>query len=378
MADIPVKGDVLIWAREYRGLSLLEAAERLGMSAAELTDIEKEVSKPTLTKFEKMAAVYKLPLSTLFRRTRPNVPKALPDFRTIEGAPIEKSFEFQVALDTARGLQTVLNVIRSEDDRFFAPSLREYDFGKDPCKQGEAERNLIGVSVDQQLGWESVAGFRHWRAIIERQGISVYLQKFDLSDCRGYCIWDEDHLPAIIINKTEVSENARAFTLIHEYAHLLIRRPGISDLNSRNPVEAFCNRFAAAFLMPVSAVQGLLPVWPDGPHGWADDTIKEAARALKVSAQAFALRLEELGRAKQGFNRRFVSIPAKRRDQTGGGYVRTRLSEIGGRYVSSVMSAFDRDVIDLVHASEALALKPVYLDRARAYVERQRELVNGN
>jgi hypothetical protein len=38
------------------------------------------------------------------------------------------------------------------------------------------------------------------------------------------------------------------------------------------------------------------------------------------------------------------------------------------------MSALDREIIDSVHASEALGLNPPRLDDARAYVTRQREL----
>jgi hypothetical protein len=38
------------------------------------------------------------------------------------------------------------------------------------------------------------------------------------------------------------------------------------------------------------------------------------------------------------------------------------------------MSALERDIIDNVHASEALGLSPGNLEAARAYVERWREL----
>jgi Zn-dependent peptidase ImmA (M78 family)/DNA-binding XRE family transcriptional regulator len=376
MAEIPVNGDVLIWAREYRGLSLEEAADRLGITVSELEAFETEKEQPTLTRFEKFAAVYKLPLSTLFRLTPPQVPSDLPDFRTLEGAARQKSLGFQIALDTARSFQSVLMILRSEDENFFAPALREYSFTKDPSQQGEDERTLIGVSVDRQLDWKPGDGFRHWRAVIERLGISVYLQKFELADCRGFCIWDEGQLPAIVVNKSEISENARTFTLIHEYAHLLIRRPGISDQKRMNPTEAFCNRFAAALLMPTIALRRLLPKWPNRPEDWDNQTITGVARQLKVSAQALALRLEELGRAPEGFNRRFVFRPNKTPDQTGGGYVRTRLSEIGGRYTGSILSALERDVIDVVHASQALALGPQHLERAKAYVDRQRELAS--
>jgi hypothetical protein len=98
---------------------------------------------------------------------------------------------------------------------------------------------------------------------------------------------------------------------------------------------------------------------------------------LKVSRQALALRLEELGKAPTGFNRRFVAgRPRRTKDEGGGNYVKTRLSEIGSRYTSSVLGALDRDVIDNVHASEALGLRPPHLESAREYVERQRVLAS--
>lgn len=376
MADIPVSGRVLIWAREFRGLSPDEAAEIIGITRAELDDLEGETQQPTLTKFEKIASTYKLPLATLFRRTPPPKPPELPDFRTFEGAPPQASFEFRVALSNVRSLQATLRTLRSDDDNFHVAAIRQYDIARDPFEQGEAERQAIGIKVDRQLQWRPGEGFRHWRAVIERLGISVYLQKFELNDCRGCALLEDGVTPAIVINKAEESENARTFTLIHEYAHLLARRPGISDLNRRNPTEVWCNRFAAAFLMPVAALRRVLPIWPDQKQDWNDETIREAARELKVSAQALAIRLEELNKAPDGMNRKFAVTLRRKTTPARVGYVVRHLSEIGGRYTASVIGALDRDIIDAVHASEALALKPNSLDDARAYVDRQRVLAS--
>jgi Zn-dependent peptidase ImmA (M78 family)/DNA-binding XRE family transcriptional regulator len=375
MAEIPVSGAVLTWARKFRGLSPDEAATAIGIARAKLDELEREVQRPNLTTFEKIAAVYKLPLATLFRRTPPPEPPALVDFRTFEGAPPQTSFDFRIALSNVRSLQATLQVLRSDDDNFHLAALRQYNVARDPFQQAEAERQAIGVTVQRQLNWNVNDGFRRWRAIIERLGVSVYLQKFDLRDCRGCALLEDGVIPAILINKAEESENARAFTLIHEYAHLLVRRPGISDLNRRNPIEAWCNRFAAGFLMPVAALRRVLPIWPEEPQDWDDVTIREAARELKVSAQALAIRLEEIGIAPTGMSRRFVVI-IKPKKPGKVSYVRKHLSEIGGRYTSSVISALDREIIDAVHASEALALKPGSLDDARAYVDRQRVLAD--
>jgi Zn-dependent peptidase ImmA (M78 family)/DNA-binding XRE family transcriptional regulator len=372
MTDIPVKGAVIEWARIFRGLSPEDAADRLGLTLEHLQEIETGARLPTLTQFEKIGTVYQLPLATLFRRTPPKEPDDLPDFRTFEGAPPRNSFDFLVALSNVRSLQATLRVLKMEDDLFQSAQMRQYSLAGDPFTQGEAERRALGVSIQRQLDWRPENGFRHWRAIIERLGISVYLQNFEDTDCIGCAIWEDGELPAILINKSVRAVNSWIFTLIHEYAHLLIRRPGISDQNSRNPVEAFCNRFSAAFLMPAGALRRLLPNWPQGPEDWPDQTIRNAARQLKVSAQALAIRLEELGVAHSGFNRRFIAHAGSRKPE-GGGYVRTRLSEIGGRYTTSVISALDRDVIDNVHASQALGFGITHLEAARSYVERQRE-----
>jgi Zn-dependent peptidase ImmA (M78 family) len=379
MSEIPVAGEVLKWAREFRGLSVEEAATLLEFSVDELDGYESGAKFPTLTKFEKFADAYKLPQATLFLRTPPEVPNPPSDFRTFEGAPPQTSFEFRVAVSNVRTLQSALHILGMEDEEFTRPILRSYNFNKNPFEQGEAERKAIAVDIDRQINWPRVNAFRHWRAIIESLGISVYLQKFSLNDCRGCSFLEDGIAPAIVINRSEQSENALIFTLIHEYAHLLIRRPGISDLRFGNPVEAFCNRFAAAFLMPMSALIKVLPAWPSGKCEWQPSTIRDAASELKVSAQALSIRLEELGKAETGFNRLFVvkSKKEQKKKTSGGSYVKTRLSDIGGRFTGSVLGALDREVIDTTHASEALGLRPVWLDEARDYIKRQRQLASG-
>ena len=228
------------------------------------------------------------------------------------------------------------------------------------------------------MDWKSDEAFGRWRALIEQIGVAVYLQKFSLDAGRAFSVWEEGAPPAIVINKTDRGQNAWTFSLIHEYAHLLIRKPGLSDRNPKNPVEAFCNRFAAAFLMPIEALRLLLPVWPDKPINWDVNSVWNAAKRLKVSGQALAIRLEELNKAPQGFNQLFVvktPTTTSKKDQKID-FVVVRLSELGGYYTSSVIGALDREVIDIVHASQALGFGPNSMEKARKYVGRQHELAS--
>lgn len=370
MTAIPIKGAVLKWAREYRGLDLRAAADQLGISVEDLIAYEGEERAPTLTAFENFAAQYRLPQATLFLATPPTTPADPQDYRTLSGLDPKKSFDFRIALSNVRTLLFYSERAALEDEEFVRPAIRQIGFDADPDEEGEKERRRFAVSVEDQLSWRSTHAFRNWRRALEAKGVLVFGQKFPMSDCRGFSLFETPNSPCVVFNKTEHVEVARAFTLWHEYAHLMLRRPGICDENPRSPIEAFCNRFAAAFLMPREAVRAVLPVWPNEPVDWPDANIKRGAQRLKVSQRAFALRLEEVGLAPAGFNKRFSWPVRKPRVGGGGGnYLATRLSEIGGAFVRRVFDALDRGAIDSVEAVEALALSEEHFDAARAYLE---------
>ena len=204
------------------------------------------------------------------------------------------------------------------------------------------------------------------------------MQKFPLSDSRGFTMYDAKDLPCIVVNKSEDYAVARIFTLLHEYGHLLIRQPGISDENPANPVEAFCNRFAAGFLMPKFALRELMGTWPNGPIEWYSAQIQDWAKKLKVSQQALALRLEQLGLAPDGFHRRFIwsAPPPQAQKRKEGNYLNNRIFEIGGHFAGAVMGAFDRGAITKAAAVEALNLSPRHFERVRDTGSGRRGLID--
>lgn len=377
MTAIPVKGAVLEWARKFRGLSENDAAEKLGIAIADLDDFENERKQPSLTQFENFAAQYRLPQATLFLQTPPSTPNPPVDFRSIEGRRAQvHSFDFNVALSDIRGLLFQIEKISAEDEEFTPPPLPQLTLKNDPALEGERERRRIGISVDEQLGWKSSKGFSNWRTALEKQGILVFQAKFPVSDGRGFTLYENADTPTIIVNKEDTSDAAKSFTIWHEYAHLLLRQPGVSDLKFSNPTEAFCNRFAAAFLIPTDALRALLPVWPNSPVEWKDSEIKWWASRLKVSQRALAIRLEQLGIAPKDFGDRFSwGPPKKRQKKEGGDQIATHLSEIGFTFTERILSALDRGIIDQVAAVEALGLGNDHLQRARDYVSRRRERV---
>ncbi len=370
MVDVPVAKEVLIWARRYRGLELDAAAEKLGLTVDELQELEAG-KLPNKTLFKKIARGYRLPEATLARRAPPDhLPPPPTDYRTFEGQPPTLGFDALVAISDVRGFQKNVEEV-AEVDNQPKPALPAYTLDGNPWELGEQERRRLGVTAEEQIQWGTARiALARWREKIEAAGVNVYVETFDLNDCRGFSIYDEGASPAIVINRNDKVDGARIFTLAHEYAHILIRQPGISDFNDRNPVEAFCNKFAAGFLMPRDVLRLALPLWPNEPVEWDAEQIRRAARALKVSQRALALRLEQANLAPGGFYDRFKQRQGEFEPQPipgggGGNYVLTQMSTLGNRYMSTIMRALDHGSISEVNAAEMLRLAPKHFDKVR-------------
>lgn len=75
-------------------------------------------------------------------------------------------------------------------------------------------------------------------------------KKLNVEEFRGIAVSDE-FAPVIFINEND-SLGAKIFTLLHEFAHILLGESGISDIEKDNhrKSEKFCNAVAAEFLCP--------------------------------------------------------------------------------------------------------------------------------
>ena len=75
------------------------------------------------------------------------------------------------------------------------------------------------MTTAQQFAWPSSAiAFDHWRRALEDAGHVVLLVSIGKASCRGFSAWDP-RAPVIAVN-TAWNEEARIYTLFHEFAHL--------------------------------------------------------------------------------------------------------------------------------------------------------------
>ena len=105
----------------------------------------------------------------------------------------------------------------------------------------------------------------------------------------GFCLTDRI-APIIYINRSDKSKG-RIFTLMHEFAHLLIDKSGISNSykDSEDDIEIFCNEIAGEYLVPLEEFEKL---WEQRQIDKENlkEVISRIAENFKISPVVVALR----------------------------------------------------------------------------------------
>ncbi len=301
-----IKPEVLQWARESAGFTVESAAGALKIKEEVLGGWEAGVDSPSIPKLRRLAELYKRPLAVLYLPKPPMKFMPMRDFRRLPGTampvvPPPIVIEERRARQR-RELAIELAADLGEPVPPFTPSA---SLNEDPETVGARVRQELGVTFEQQRKWRDSDGheaLRGWRELIEANGVLVFQSdKFSADEASGFAIW-EPVAPAIVIARKATPPRRRTFSLLHEYAHLLVRASGLSDLEieddaGRPPeeqrIEVFCNAVAAAALVPQDDLLGQKAV-QDHPRDiteWTDMELGEIARSFGVSKEAILRRL---------------------------------------------------------------------------------------
>jgi Zn-dependent peptidase ImmA (M78 family) len=371
MAEVPVNGKVLAWARTLRGLDVENAATLLDISPDELRAFESEAKRPLVSLLRQMSAKYHINFTSLL------MPEPLPleehptDYRVRRG-------KRSLSIDTLVAREEVLDALEAFEDigaeaQRIVPKLNigRAALEEEPEAVAVRERKRFGVSVLEQRQWKSLGDARReWRKRIEKHGVFTYMIPMPPDELSGFAIL-HNGLAAICVNDKEATEGAKIFTLFHEYCHLLLRETGISDENNSNRVERFCNEFAASFLIPRnSLIEAIGNV--QLPHVFSNADVKRFATRFRVSNSAVALRLEKTGCAPKGFYDRCTGRwdpPAEPRpvaSEPQPSYLKMRLKRIGRLHATTILRAVERGVMNSFDASQLIGLRASTFSKVKA------------
>jgi len=298
----------------------------------------------------------------------PEVEGRIPDFRssTPSNTPKTKS--------TTETIQLAESVQKTADELGAPPaaSLPKFQQGMPPNKIDTFAvemRKFFGITLeDQAKAKDAKAFYVLCRKKIEDKGIFVLQDSFPETDGSGFALAHATQ-PVIVINTKKQSNARRLFTLAHELAHVLMGATGISDPFVRqNTIERQCNNFAGTFLVPPTYARELLGgrTINNNPD---PDEVKWASRRLKISQEATALRLEQLGVYKIGIYEKWKALTHNFnpdwKDKGGGAGVppaqeKVKLAKYGFRFAKAFDSLLSRGLITEINIYRTAGLKPKF------------------
>ncbi|MEO0139478.1 MAG: XRE family transcriptional regulator [candidate division WOR-3 bacterium] len=363
--EVDVNPEVIKWARETAGWSVEEIAKKLKTSVKNYENLEAGIKKPTFRQLEILAKYFKRPLSALLL---PKPPDELPIssyFRILPTSESEISKELRLAIRKAKYYQSISRELMEGLGISIEPEIKKFTLENNPREVAKRERENLGISLHEQFNWKSgYEAFNNWRNAIESKNILVFQFKFPLTDARGFSLINEK--PYVIVINSEDNIYARIFTLLHEYAHLIL---GISEIYVEgkiyeSEIERWCNVFASEFLIPEEALikdDDFLNLIKYKPL--SDELLENLSKKFKVSKKAILTRLRTLNyinsyeyeekvellekeMKSRGKKKRVIVKPYKR-----------CFNEKGRTFISTVLESKESGIITTQDAIEYLSIK---------------------
>lgn len=376
-----VTPEVLVWARQEAGLDPDIAAHKLNVKPDRLIRWESGQDRPTIPQLLKLSEVYKRNPAIFYMPEPPREALAVHDFRRLPGtraAELSPGLRYEIRLATTRR-EVLLNVLGADAFETRLPQIRLDD--TDPERAAIAIRDHLRVTQAEQKTWRrSDVGFRRWRDALEGIGVLVFqTTRVDVMEMRGFSLV-EARLPVILLNSAD-AHAGRAFSLLHELCHLILRDgglclPGDERQADQADHEVLCNRVAGAVLVPAEDLLAEPIVRrTTGREHWADEDLAALAREYSVSREVVLRRLLIVERTTERFyrekRRQYAAEAAAREAGEEGGFVppfRQALNRMGRIYAKGVLESFYEGRISASDLSRYLGLKLKHLPDFEAAV----------
>jgi Zn-dependent peptidase ImmA (M78 family) len=373
---VPVSGvqpKLLKWARESANMTTAEVAAKFNKRGEDIEAWEAGKGGPTYAQLEKLAyEVYKRPLAIFFLPDEPDEPKPRTEFRSLPDADltflqrrtvflIRRAHAFQAAMEELyQGHNSADHLIWREIRLSTEQPL---------VAQAERIRSVLAVSPDEVRAKPNADdALKLWRQAVERNGVFVFKDSFKQTELSGFCL-RHHQFPVIFINNS-TTKTRQAFSLMHEVAHILFNRNGISRFDSLGiddlppvdrAIERFCNSVAGEILVPTTDFSVAMREWGRNPRLASDDEFAALAHRYHVSRSVILRRFLDLGRVTEEFYlRKNKEWDAQRRSRggEGGDYYNTQGAYLSERFLHDVISQYARHAITKEEAADLIGVKP--------------------
>lgn len=297
-----IKPKVLEWARETAGLSLGDAARKIGLSgpsaAERLREIESGDREPSRAQLLKMANVYRRSLLTFYLSKPPAKGARGHDFRTLPQRQTANEPLVDALLRDIRTRQALVrSVVEDEPDAHPLPFIGSKSISDSVTGVAKSIQETLSFDLDVfRAQHRAEQAFAYLRSKAEGIGVFVMLMgnlgshhtDLEVAAFRGFAMADS-LAPFIVINDHD-ARRAWSFTLLHELTHLWLGATGISGLYGDGRMERFCNEVAASLLIRGEELQSL-DIGSKTPHSEIVRVISDFTASRQISRSMVAYRL---------------------------------------------------------------------------------------
>jgi len=380
-----VKPEILIWARKSAGFTLDEVAASSGLSKA--PEWESGELRPTINQLRTLATKYKRPLAVFYLQDKPTDFQVISDFRRLPGDGMQRlTPQLHLQIRAAQERREIAFDLLDEVGEEIPELSISASLDDDPEIVGARVRRYLRITDVEQSGWrDSRIAFNSWRALIEDIGVLVFqMDKVNTNEASGFAL-SETKLPVIAVNRADVYSR-RTFSLLHEFAHLMLSKSGVSEFYmdvTRPPetqkVEVWCNAVAAATILPRAMFLGQEAIQDQEPQNlvWSEDQIHALASAFSVSKVSIVRRLLTLGLTNQDFYRikereyagdyadflKRKKAANAQKEFRGRNMPNEALSLLGRNFIRMVLAPYHNDRITLRDVSAYLNLKTKHIPK---------------
>ena len=221
------------------------------------------------------------------------------------------------------------------------------------------------------------------REKIESMNIFVLQSNMPITEARGFSLTDQ--FPRIIVVNSADDVKPRTFTLLHEYAHVLLKKDGICLTNSENfdsnsnktqQIEKWCNAFAGSLLMPKKE---FLRELRTNEEKFEDirKVIENLSKKFRASKKATIVRILNLSANKSDkkmyleyYDKIIWEYPSKPKKKGGAAISQADkcISQKGKKYVRLVFDSKNKQLITTNSMISYLDLKVKHFDKLQSKI----------
>jgi Zn-dependent peptidase ImmA (M78 family) len=362
--EVEINNEVLKWVINTSGWDTSKLAEKVGISEDYFNKVLNNEKKLTITQLTKLSKLIKRPLAFfLLSELPPEEKKPLPkDYRMISEKEGVFSKETLLTIRIARRLQAVSRELAQNLNTDLEPTVTTVTIEDNPQKIAEEYRNKVKISEGLQKKWDNPNKLLNFlREFIERQNILVFQFPMPVEDVRGFTLSDSILKVIVVNSKDQIT--ARIFTLMHEFAHILLNESVINmpeeslfvDKN-QNEIERWCNNFTSEFLLPDSLARKIFE--ENKPNLTETKTLNQLSNKWKISKKFILYKMFKLRYINKQQLEEILKRPYKEKKAKGGPSPDVKcVSEKGKKFVSLVSANVNNNFITFVDALEYLSIK---------------------